>query len=71
MATPTIVRIFIYMKNTIVTTFSALRDVEQMLEVTSSMGHTLETRNLIRERNRLRGELSNLISQNGLGTFRG
>jgi hypothetical protein len=58
------------MKNTIVTTFSALRDVETMIEVSSSMGNALETRNLIRERDRLRKELSNVITQNNLGTFR-
>ena len=57
------------MKNTIVTTFSALRDVEQMIEVSSSMHNTSETRNLIRERNRLRDELSNLISREKLGTL--
>jgi hypothetical protein len=57
------------MKNTIVTTFSALRDVEQMIEITSSMHNTTETRNLIRERNRLRDELSNLITQEKLGTL--
>jgi hypothetical protein len=61
------VRIFIYMKNTIVTTFSALRDVEQMIEITSSMQNITETRNLIRERNRLKEELSNLIIQEKLG----
>ncbi len=60
-------RIFIYMKNTIVTTFSALRDVEQMIEITSSMQNITETRNLIRERNRLKEELSNLIIQEKLG----
>lgn len=58
------------MKNTIVTTFSALRDVETMIEVSSSMGNALETRSLLRERDRLRKELSNVISQNGLGTLR-
>ena len=56
--------------NTVITTFSALRDVETMIEVSSSMGNTLETRNLIRERDRLRKELSNVITQNNLGTFR-
>lgn len=55
------------MKNTIVTTFSALRDVEQMIEVSSSMHNQTETRSLLRERNRLRGELSNLISREKLG----
>jgi len=53
--------------NTVITTFAALRDVEQMIEVSSSMGDSLETRNLIRERNRLRNELSNVISQEKLG----
>ncbi len=57
------------MKNTIVTTFNALRDVEIMLEVSSSMHNHTETRSLIRERERLRNELSNLISQNELGTL--
>jgi hypothetical protein len=47
--------------NTVITTFAALRDVEQMIEVSSSMGDALETRNLIRERNRLRNELSNVF----------
>ena len=55
------------MKNTIVTTFSALRDVEQMIEVSSSMHNQTETRSLLRERNRLREELSNLISREKLG----
>ena len=55
------------MKSTIVTTFSALRDVEQMIEVSSSMHNQTETRSLLRERNRLRGELSNLISREKLG----
>ena len=58
------------MKNAIVTTFSALRDVETQLEITSSIGDSLMTRNLIRERDRLRKELSNVIAQNNLGTFR-
>ena len=53
--------------NTVITTFSALRDVEQMIEVTSSMGDTLETRNLLRERDRLRKELSNVITREKLG----
>ena len=57
--------------NTVITTFSALRDVEAQLEITSSLGDGLMTRNLIRERDRLRKELSNVISQNNLGTFRG
>ena len=56
--------------NTVITTFSALRDVETMIEVSSSMGDAVETRNLIRERDRLRKELSNVISQNDLGTLR-
>jgi hypothetical protein len=58
------------MKNTIVTTFSALRDIEQMIEVSSSMDNRIETRNLIRERDRLRKELSNVIAREKLGTFR-
>jgi hypothetical protein len=58
------------MKNAIVTTFSALRDVETQLEITSSIGDSVMTRNLIRERDRLRKELSNVIAQNNLGTFR-
>jgi hypothetical protein len=58
------------MKNTIVTTFSALRDVETQLEITSSIGDSVMTRNLIRERDRLRKELSNVITQNNLGTLR-
>ena len=58
------------MKNAIVTTFSALRDVETQLEITSSIGDSTMTRNLIRERDRLRKELSNVITQNNLGTFR-
>jgi hypothetical protein len=57
------------MKNIIVTTFSALRDVEQMIEISSSIDNRIETRNLIRERERLKNELSNLISQNELGTL--
>jgi len=56
---------------TVVTTFSALRDVEAKLEITSSIGDNTMTRNLIRERDRLRKELSNLITQEKLGTFRG
>jgi hypothetical protein len=58
------------MKNTIVTTFSALRDVETQLEITSSIGDSVMTRNLIRERDRLRKELSNVIAREKLGTFR-
>jgi hypothetical protein len=56
--------------NTVITTFSALRNVEAQLEVTSSVGDSTMTRNLIRERDRLRKELSNVITQNNLGTFR-
>jgi len=56
--------------NTVITTFSALRNVEAQLEVTSSVGDSTMTRNLIRERDRLRKELSNVIAQNNLGTFR-
>jgi hypothetical protein len=58
------------MKNTIVTTFSALRNVEAQLEITSSIGDSTMTRNLIRERDRLRKELSNVIAREKLGTFR-
>lgn len=52
---------------TVVSTFSALRDVEAKLEITSSIGDKPMTRELIRERDRLRKELSNLISQEKLG----
>jgi hypothetical protein len=52
---------------TVVSTFSALRDVEAKLEITSSIGDKLMTRELIRERDRLRKDLSNLISQEKLG----
>jgi hypothetical protein len=53
--------------NTVITTFSALRNIEAQLEVTSSVGDSTMTRNLLRERNRLREELSNLITQEKLG----
>ena len=53
--------------NTVITTFRALQDVEQMIEVSSSMNNSTETRNLLRERNRLREELSNVIAQEKLG----
>jgi len=52
---------------TVITTFSALRDIEQMIEVSSSMNNSTETRNLLRERDRLRKELSNVITQEKLG----
>jgi hypothetical protein len=53
--------------NTVITTFSALRNVEAQLEITSSVGDSIMTRNLIRERDRLRKELSNVIAQEKLG----